>query len=128
MERFSEIVMDHFQSPRHNHRLENADYVGLAGTPGRGPYLVLQVDIDNDRITNVGFQTHGCGPTIASGSLLSEWILGKSLDECRTLTPAVLQQMLGGLPPDKQHCAGYAVRALEQILDELENLRQQEVL
>ncbi|MCH9776820.1 MAG: iron-sulfur cluster assembly scaffold protein [Planctomycetes bacterium] len=108
--------MDHFQSPRNQGRMDDPDRVGLAGTPGQGPYLLIQVKIKNDQIIDVRFQSHGCGPTIASGSLLTELIQGKTLTECQVITDKILLEELGGLPPHKRHCVGYAVQALKQIL------------
>ena len=117
MGRFSEIVMDHFQSPRNCGRLESPDLVGLAGAPGQSGYLVLHLMVEDDRISAARFQCHNCGATIATGSMLTELILGRTVAECRELTSAELIKALDGLPPDKSHCAGLAIHALRQALE-----------
>lgn len=117
MGRFSDIVMDHFQSPRNLGRLDSPDFVGLAGAPGQSGYLVLHLKVKGDRISAARFQCHNCGATIATGSMLTELILGRTLAECRELTSAELIEALDGLPSDKRHCAGLAIHALHQALE-----------
>tara|TARA_R110002096_G_scaffold54978_1_gene141516 strand:- start:245 stop:574 length:330 start_codon:yes stop_codon:yes gene_type:complete len=104
--------MDHFQSPRNWGQLEQPDHVGVAGVPGRGRYLVLQLNVKEDRITVARFQSHGCGATIAAGSMLTVLILGRTVSDCLAITADELTSALAGLPPNKQHCAGFAVAAL----------------
>lgn len=116
MPRYSDAVMDHFQSPRNWGTIDGAQYVGAVGVPGNGPYLVLYLDIEDNRIVRAMFTCHGCGPTIASGSKLTELILGKTVGECHALTAEQIIEGLGGLPPDKLHTAGFAVGALQQAL------------
>lgn len=118
MPRFSATVMDHFQSPRNQGRLEAPNLVGVAGVPGRGPYLVLHLGLNEDRITDAGFQCHGCGATIASGSMLTELVLGRTVAEAQAFDAATVLDALDGLPADKRHCAGLAVNALRQALAE----------
>lgn len=119
MSRYSETVMDHFQSPRNWGRLEIPDGVGVAGTPGRSGYVVLQLAVSAGCIAAVRFQSHGCGATIAAGSMLTEMILGQTPADCRLITAERLLSALDGLPPDKLHCTGLAVRAMWQALDDL---------
>ena len=109
--------MDHFQSPRNLGRLDSPDFVGLFGAPGQSGYLVLHLMVEDDRISDVRFQCHNCGATIATGSMLTELILGRTVAECRELTSAELIKALDGLPPDKRHCAGLAIHALHQALE-----------
>ena len=117
MARFSETVIDRFQSPRNLGRLDSPDCVGLAGAPGQSGYLVLHLMVKDDRISAARFQCHNCGATIATGSMLTELILGRTLEECRQLTSAEFTEALDGLPPDKRHCAGLAIHALHQALE-----------
>lgn len=121
MAHYSDTVMDHFQSPRNQGKLDDPDFVGLAGSPGQGAYLLVHVKLDNDLISDARFQSRGCGPTIASGSLLTELVLGKTLTDCRKITKEYLLEKIGGLPPHKHHCVGFAVQALKQIIEEYES-------
>lgn len=118
MPRYSETVMDHFQDPRNWGKLDNAERVGVAGIPGRGRYLVMHLRLDEGQISEARFQCHGCGATIASGSVLTEHIVGRSLDQCRELEAADIIELLDGLPPDKQHAAGFALLALKEALND----------
>jgi nitrogen fixation NifU-like protein len=116
MSRFSDILMDHFNSPRNSGRLESPDRVGVAGTPGRGPFLVLTLRVQNATVTDAKCDTHGCGVTIAAGSMLTEMITNRALPECRSITAEQLAQALGGVPPDKAHAPALAVAALQDAL------------
>lgn len=109
MPRFSETVMDHFLSPRNAGPMNSPDLIGVAGTPGRGRHMVLHLKIADDRIIQATFQCHGCGATIAAGSMLTEMITGERIDRCRSLTAGDVVEALDGLPSDKRHCAGFAV-------------------
>ena len=117
MPRYSATVMDHFQSPRNWGKLECADLVGVAGLPGQGRFLVLHLRLKDGRIAEANYQSHGCGATIAAGSMLTELIIGRSATECRELSADDLLDALEGLPPDKRHCTRFAVDALRDALD-----------
>ena len=116
MPRFSEKLMDHFSSPRNSGRLEGPDRVGESGTPNRGPFTRLELRIRDGIVVEARFQSHGCGPTIACGSALTELVIGRSLAEARALTPDNLVTALDGLPGDKLHCADTAIAALRDAL------------
>jgi len=116
MPRFSEKLMEHFTSPRNSGRLDVPDRVGLAGIPNRGPFMRLDLRLLEGRIVEARYQTHGCGPSIACGSVLTELILGRSIEEARMLTAADLSDALDGLPDDKRHCADTAILALHDAL------------
>jgi len=119
--RYGEVVRDHFHRPRNAFRLPAADATGTAGAPGRGPYLVLDLRLapGGARIAAAGFQTYGCPPAIAAGSLLTERLTGADLAAARAWTPAALEHALGGLPMEKRHCPALAVRALRAALAQL---------
>ncbi len=121
MPRFTELVMDHFQEPRNVGTLESPDLVGMAGVPGKGRYVLLHVALTDsrDHIQKARFRSHGCGPTIACASVLTELIQGQSLSACQALQAADLTAALGGLPADRQHCAEFVIRALRSALDGL---------
>jgi nitrogen fixation NifU-like protein len=117
MSRFSDILMDHFNSPRNRGRLESPDLVGVAGTVGNGPYIVLALRVCDGIVTDVKCETHGCGVTIAAGSMLTELIANRPLVECRSITVETLTQALGGVPSDKAHGPAIAVAALKSALN-----------
>jgi nitrogen fixation NifU-like protein len=116
MGQFSDTLMDHFQSPRNSRRIANPDLVGLAGVPGNGPYLALYIRLDKTSIVESGFQTHGCGVSIACGSMLTELITHQSVTECHELTPERLSEALDGIPATKLHCPVLAIAALKDAL------------
>jgi nitrogen fixation NifU-like protein len=78
--------------------------------------MILYLKVQGDRITAAKYHTVGCGPTIASGSMLTELIIGKPIDECRALTVENLIEALDGVPPDKLHCPALAIAALQDAL------------
>src|SRR5262245_21911252 len=116
MGRFSDIVMDHFNYPRNRGALESPDRVGVGGTPGHGPYLILMLRVSGDRVTDAKCDSHGCGVTIAAGSMLTEMVIDRSLDACRTITVEELTRALGGVPSDKAHGPALAVAALRNAI------------
>ncbi len=85
MAKFSETLTEHVMAPRNCGRLESPDAMGHAGTPDRGAFMVLFLKLDGDRIAAAKYQTYGCGTTIASGSMLTEMIIGRTIAECRML-------------------------------------------
>ena len=123
MSRFSSALMDHFQSPRNQRRMVEADAVGVAGIPGQGPFLALYLRIHEDRVSDVSFQCSGCGVTIACGSALTELICGRLVAECREITAMQLAEVLDGIPADKRHRAGFAIAALQDTVSQLESGR-----
>jgi nitrogen fixation protein NifU and related proteins len=116
MGKYSEILMDHVLAPRNTGVMEEPDLTGHAGTPGRGAFLILYLKVQGDRVAAARYQTYGCGPTIAAGSMLTELIAGRTLDECRALTTEDLIAALDGVPPDKLHCPALAIGALRDAL------------
>jgi len=117
MGRFSDEVLDHFESPRNRGSMEDADLIGVSGSPGRGPFVIFYLKAGDGRVVDVRFNSHGCGPTIAAGSALTELVKGRSLGDCGSLGEADVLAALGGLPPDKQHCAAMAILALRAALE-----------
>ena len=109
---YSPTVMEHFGNPRNVGKPSGEFVTGLAGKIEEGPFMVLYIGVEDSRIARVGFQTYGCGPTIASGSLLTELIKGRRCDEALAITPEQLIEQLGGLPLGKRHCAEIAIAAL----------------
>jgi len=119
MPRFSEILMDHFQAPRNTGRMDPADAVGIAGVPGQGRYLVLYVRLRGDVIAKAQCECHGCGVTIACGSMLTELITGHTVVDCAQLTTRQLVDALDGVPPDRGDCPEFAMGALRHLLSQI---------
>jgi len=113
---YSPTLMEHFSNPRNVGELEAPDYVGQAGEPGSGPFMVLHLAVDGERVTAARFQTYGCGPAIAAGSFLTEHIIGRSRMYCASLGTEDIVDGLGGMPEDKLHCAQLAIDALREAL------------
>src|SRR5262249_9454502 len=116
MGKYSDILMDHFLSPRNSGHMEAPDRIGLVGTPGQGPFLLLCLRLDSGQVTEAKFQTHGCGATIAAGSMLTVLITNRPIQECLELTVEQLTEALGGVPPHKLHSPAPAHGALRAPL------------
>jgi nitrogen fixation NifU-like protein len=116
MGKYSETMMDHVLSPRNGGVMEHPDLTGHAGTPGKGAFLILFLRLDEGRIAAASYHTVGCGPTIACGSMLSELVVGRSIENCQELTAEYLIEALDGVPPDKLHCPAMAIAALRDAL------------
>jgi nitrogen fixation NifU-like protein len=116
MGNYSETLLDHALAPRNGGVMENPDVTGQAGSPGRGPFLILFLKVLDDRITAAKYRTYGCGPMIAAGSMLTELIADRTIGECRGLTTDDLIAALDGIPPEKLHCPALAIAALRDAL------------
>src|SRR5580658_8863571 len=100
MGKYSERLTEHVMAPRNGGVIEDAELTGHAGSPGRGAFMILYLKLDDERIAAAKYHTVGCGPTIASGSILTEIIQGRTIQECRKLTAQDLIEALDGVPPD----------------------------
>ena len=108
--------MDHFRNPRNVGVLENPDGVGEVGNPVCGDIMKIYLKIDNDIITDVKFETFGCGSAIASSSMATEMIKGKTLEEALAVTNKDVVAALGGLPTHKLLCSVLAEEAIRKAL------------
>ena len=115
---YSEKVMDHFRNPRNVGVIENADGVGEVGNPVCGDIMKIYLKIDNDIITDVKFETYGCGSAIASSSMATEMIKGKPVSEALTVTNKAVTEALDGLPAHKLHCSVLAEEAIKKALQD----------
>ena len=113
---YSEKVMDHFMNPRNVGVIENASGVGEIGNAKCGDIMKIYLKIENDIIEDVKFETFGCGSAIASSSMATEMIMGKSIYEAMELTNKAVAEALDGLPAHKMHCSVLAEEAIKQAL------------
>ena len=110
---YSEKVMDHFRHPRNVGSIENADGVGEVGNAKCGDIMKMYLKIDNDVISDVKFETFGCGSAIASSSMATEMIKGKPVSEAFQLSNKAVAEALDGLPVHKLHCSVLAEEAIK---------------
>ena len=111
---YSEKVMDHFQNPRNVGKMEDADGVGEVGNAKCGDIMRMYIKVDDDQtITDVKFNTFGCGSAIATSSMATEMIKGKKIDEALELSNRAVVEALDGLPPAKIHCSVLAEEAVK---------------
>lgn len=113
---YSEKVMDHFMNPRNVGEIENAEAVGQVGNIKCGDIMKMYLKIDNDVITDVKFKTFGCGSAIATSSMATEMIKGKTVKEALQLTNKAVAEALDGLPPIKMHCSVLAEQAVKAAI------------
>ncbi|MFA9398360.1 MAG: Fe-S cluster assembly scaffold protein NifU [Clostridiaceae bacterium] len=115
---YSEKVMDHFMNPRNVGEIENADGVGEVGNPKCGDIMKIYLKVDSGKIIDAKFKTFGCGSAIASSSMATELIKGKSLDEAWELTNKAVAEALDGLPPVKMHCSVLAEEGIHKAIND----------
>ncbi len=118
MPAYSEKVMDHFMSPRNVGEIEDADGIGEVGNPVCGDMISFYIKVDDNRLSDVKFKTFGCGAAIAVSSIASEMAMGKTLEEARKITPALVAGELEGLPKNKYHCSNLGAQALNNAIDD----------
>ena len=113
---YSEKVMDHFSNPRNVGEIADADGVGEVGNPKCGDIMKMYIKVDGDVITEVKFKTFGCGAAIATSSMATELVKGKTIQEALQLTNKAVMEALDGLPPVKVHCSLLAEEAIHAAL------------
>ncbi len=114
---YNEKVMDHFMNPRNVGEIEDAEAIGEVGNPRCGDIMRMYLKIDdNDVITDVKFKTYGCGSAIATSSMATELIKGKTVEEALKLTNMAVVEALDGLPPAKVHCSVLAEQAVKMAI------------
>ena len=115
---YNQIVMEHLKHPRNMGEMENPDGVGEAQNPVCGDTMRLFIKVEKDRIIDAKFLTFGCGAAIASSSVTTEMIRGKTIEEVLMISDQVIAEALGGLPPAKIHCSVLAEKAIQAaVLD-----------
>lgn len=115
---YSEKVMDHFANPRNVGTIDDADGVGEVGNAKCGDIMKMYIKVSEGVITDVKFQTFGCGAAVATSSMATELIKGKSIDEALKLTNKAVVEALDGLPPAKLHCSVLAEQAMKAAISD----------
>ena len=115
---YSEKVIDHYENPRNVGKMDAAERnvgTGMVGAPACGDVMRLQIKVENNTISDAKFKTYGCGSAIASSSLLTEWVRGRSLDDANSIKNMEIAQHLA-LPPVKIHCSVLAEDAIKAAI------------
>jgi len=115
---YSEKVMDHFRNPRNVGEIDNPDGTGHVGNPVCGDIMELYIKVDDGIITDAKFKTFGCGAAIATSSMVTEIVKGKTIDEALKISNQTVAEALGGLPAIKMHCSVLAEEALRSAIDD----------
>lgn len=115
---YSEKVMDHFMNPKNVGEIADADGVGQVGNPKCGDIMKMYLKIENDVITDAKFKTFGCGAAVATSSMATELVKGKTIDEALKITNQAVAEALDGLPPVKMHCSNLAEEAIKAAIND----------
>lgn len=113
---YSDKVIDHFTNPRNVGEIENADGIGEKVSSSCGDRMKVFLKVEDGVIRDIKFQTYGCGAAIASSSMMTELVIGKTLDEALALTNDAVAEALDGLPAPKLHCSNLAADALHEAI------------
>jgi len=115
---YTEKVIDHFRNPRNMGEMKNPDGIGKVGNPTCGDVMVIYIRVKDDKIADIKFQTFGCTAAIASSSIATELVKGKTLDEAMKMSRDDVANELGGLPAIKMHCSNLAADALREAIND----------
>ena len=115
---YSEKVMDHFSNPRNVGEIENASGSGTVGNAKCGDIMKMDIQVENGVIVDVKFKTFGCGAAIATSSMATEMVKGKTIEEALQLTNKAVAEALDGLPPVKMHCSLLAEQAIHAAIED----------
>lgn len=115
---YTEKIMDHFKNPRNVGIIEKPSVIIQVGDPNCGDTLLLSLKIKKNKIVDVKYKIYGCGAAVATSSIASEMMMGKTLNEALKITNDAITQALGGLPKEKHHCSNLAASALRGAINE----------
>lgn len=115
---YSDQVMEHFRNPRNVGAIEDADGVGKVGNPVCGDIMELSIKVKDGKIEDAKFRTFGCGAAIATSSMVTELVKGKTVEEALEISNKAVVEALGGLPPVKMHCSVLAEQALKSAIED----------
>ncbi len=118
MHGYSEKVMEHFRNPRNVGEMKNPDGVGHVGNPVCGDIMELYIKVKDNVIVDAKFKTFGCGAAIATSSMVTELVKGKTVDDALEISNRAVAEALGGLPPIKMHCSVLAEDALKSAIED----------
>ena len=121
---YSKKVMEHFMNPRNVGTMENPDGYGKVGNPVCGDLMEMYLKVKDDVITDIKFQTFGCGSAIATSSMVTELAKGKHVDEAMKMTRNDVADELDGLPPQKMHCSNLAADALHEAIKDYKSKKK----
>ena len=124
MEEYSEKVMEHFLNPRNVGEMEDADGIGEVGNPRCGDIMKMFIKVQDKKIKDIKFLTFGCGAAVATSSMMTEMVKGKSIDEALKITNTQIASSLGGLPPIKMHCSNLAEQALKAAIEDYQKKKK----
>ncbi|NLY10578.1 MAG: Fe-S cluster assembly scaffold protein NifU [Firmicutes bacterium] len=113
---YSEKVMDHFQRPRNVGEIPDASGIGEVGNARCGDIMKLWIKVEDNVIVDIKFKTFGCGAAIATSSMITELVMGKTIEEAEKITDKAVAEALDGLPPVKMHCSNLAADALQKAI------------
>jgi len=113
---YSDIVMEHFANPRNVGEIADADGIGEVGNAKCGDIMKMYIKVESGVISDVKFKTYGCGSAIATSSIATEMVMGKTLDEALLLSNKAVVTALGGLPANKIHCSVLAEQAIKSAI------------
>lgn len=115
---YTEKVMEHFQNPRNVGEIADASGVGTVGNAACGDIMKIYIKVEDNKIVDAKFKTFGCGAAIATSSMCTEMVRGKTIEEALAITREQVAEELGGLPPVKMHCSNLAADALHAAINE----------
>jgi nitrogen fixation NifU-like protein len=115
-DKYTEKVLDHFRNPRNMGELKDPDGIGTVGNPTCGDVMTIYLKIKEGKITDIKFKTYGCAAAIASSSIATELVKGKTIDEAMEFSRDDVAKELGGLPAVKMHCSNLAAEALHEAI------------
>lgn len=121
---YTQKVMDHFTNPRNVGEIPNADGIGEVGNAKCGDIMRIYLDIDENVIKDVKFKTFGCGAAVATSSMVTEMVKGKTIEEALEISNAAVAEALDGLPPQKMHCSNLAADALHAAIKDYHEKHQ----
>ena len=118
MEQYSKKVMDHFLNPRNVGEIKDADGIGEVGNPVCGDIMRMYIKVKDNVITDIKFLTYGCGVAVATSSMVTEMVKGKTIEEALEITNKQVAEALDGLPPIKMHCSLLAEEGIKAAIDD----------
>ena len=121
---YSQKLINHFSNPRNVGVIENPDGIGYVGDPSWGIGMELYIKVDSSTITDARFKTLGCGAAIATSSMVTEMVKGKSIEEALSISNQAIAEALDGLPPPKTHCAVLGQELIRSAIEDYQNKRK----